>query len=247
MARLREPDPQRKVEAARAAAAASATGPLGAAELGLGQAHQPEAPRLTPRPAYLFLWHRERWQVLAGRVVPLLGQLVLQAGVGRVKQRKDGTFDVSEALAHKAKRGWNLVPLDVDGPGTSYLWRPTRGVVLTRWEQPHAGSSVVTTDVEAYAAWCASLVDRRVVPEPAPYVLEAMLAAYEAERLRLADMAIAHPSARPDLQRVSAVVDVIRAELARRAPPPLGPGDLEDAGPVTLDNLTAPQGAPEPA
>lgn len=220
-----------------------AAGLVGAAELGLGGALRPDAPRLPRRPASLLLWHRERWHVLEGRVVPALGQLVLQAGVARVRQRKDGSFDVADALAHKAKRGWTLVPLDVDGPGTSYLWRPIPGVTLSRWERTHAGSSVVTTDVPAYADWCESLVTRGVVPPPPPYVVEDLAARWRTEVLRLEDLSQAHPSARPDLERARGILRVVEHTLDRLSAPLVGP---DEGGALDLDTLTAARPPQEP-
>ncbi|MEM6927101.1 MAG: hypothetical protein AAF602_09245, partial [Myxococcota bacterium] len=45
-----------------------------------------------------------RWDVIDGRLLPVLSRLVLRNGANRVSVRKDGSADVSLWLAHEGQR-----------------------------------------------------------------------------------------------------------------------------------------------
>lgn len=203
--------------------AGQATG-ISMADLGVTDGVGPaNLPRLDPRPAALFIFHPERWMVSHGSVVPCLGRLAVEGGVGNVKvvDEKRGKLSLSTAIAEKQKRGWSVIPLDVDGPGTSYLQSPIPGVYLTRWETAHAGSSVVTSDGAGYVRWLCSLVDRGVVPKAPPYVLERMRSRVKSEIADLQDRVRTVPSVQTTLDRKLADLEVIDQELGSAPLTPL--------------------------
>lgn len=193
-----------------------------------------DLPRLEPRPAALLMFHPERWAVMEGQVVPLLGRLPVVAGVGNVKlvNRKTGKVSITNAVAQKAKRGWVVLPTDVEGPGTSYLHRPVPGVYLTRWETAHAGSSIVTSDGPGYVRWLRSLIDRGILPRAKPYVVERLRLQIRQQLLELQDRVRTVPSAQVDLDRKLADLEVVERELASHKPIPLPqrPAGLDGVG-----------------
>lgn len=183
----------------------------------------PDGPRLEPRPAALLMFHPERWYISEGRVVPLLGRMPVVGGVGNVKvvDKKRGKLSIANAVAQKQKRGWTVIPLDVDGPGTSYLHRAAPGVYLTRWETAHAGSSMVSADGAGYVRWLCSLIERGALPRAKPYVLEGLRGQLRQQILELQDRVRTVPSAQVDLDRKLADLGVVERELASHKPIPL--------------------------
>jgi hypothetical protein len=180
-----------------------------------GEKERSNLPRLTPRPPYLLMYHPERWTVIANQVVPLFGNLKLQAGINRIKVTRDGKFQKLEAQAAMEEQGWQIIPPDVDGPGTSYLRQAAPGVFVSRWETTYPGSAHIETDSEGFAAWCRSLLDRGVIPRAQTYVLELLKAKRQREHDDLADKVATTPSLRANVARVAEDLKAIEAELAR--------------------------------
>lgn len=205
----------------------------------------PELPRLDPRPPALILVHPERWTVLHGQVVPLVGRLPLVAGVGLVRSirgrdGRPGGISIQDALARKRELGWREIPLDVDGPGTSYLHQPAPGVYLTTWETAHAGSSQITVDGPRFARWLRALISRRQIAAPAPYVLEGLRRRLQSQIAALQDQVRTVPSVQVQLDARLADLEVVEREL--RAVP-LTPAPTRAAG---LEELVRePQDTPD--
>lgn len=172
-------------------------------------------PRLTPRPPYILMYHPERWTVIANQVVPLFGNLKLQAGINRIKLNRDGKFGKLEAVAAMEEQGWQMIPHDIDGPGTSYLQQAGPGIFVSRWEKTFPGSAHIETDSEGFAAWCRSLIERGVIPRAQTYVLELLRAKRQREHDDLADKVATTPSLRANVARVAEDLKAIDAELAR--------------------------------
>lgn len=129
-----------------------------------------------PSKPFLFFAHPERWGIMHGAVVPLLGTLRFIPGVNNVSV----TGDPAMAIAKKLKEGWIEIPWNVRGKKTSYLrcHEGTKGdVYMSEWETPHVGSKVITTNQAGYVEFLVSLVEDDVVPEPEMYVLEKLKAA----------------------------------------------------------------------
>lgn len=132
-------------------------------------------PRVDARPEFVLLWNVTVWQVMAGRLVPALRQMRLISGVSNVKVG-GGRVSIDMARANWESRGWRMIPHS-EGPGGSYMrvsdvdpsgqGRTRRKHYHTAWETLYSGSDRVVTDEPAYAAWCAGLVARGIIP-PCP-------------------------------------------------------------------------------
>lgn len=192
----------------------------------------PDRPRLKDRPPFLLMVHPERWGVVAGEVVPICGRLTLVNGVSCVKKNEaTGKISIEEALTHRRKHGWRPIPLDVDGPGTSYLRSPCKDVYLTRWETAHAGSSVVTSDTRGYVAWLRQLIADGKLPRCPRYVLERLHTRITRRIAELQDRVRVLPSAQIDLEKAQAELKVIEAEMEGRDLTPV------EGAPVGLDGV----------
>lgn len=124
----------------------------------------------------------ERWQVMKGRIVPILRKIVLNrgGGIGNVDSVGEGMnrrADPSLALARAAQRGETvllhgpMVKLP-DGRMVGYLQKvKATGSWISRWETVYGGTTATTIDEEGFSAWLASKVEDGTIP-PAPiYVL----------------------------------------------------------------------------
>lgn len=202
---------------------------------GVGRA---DLPRLEPRPAALLMVHPERWCVMKGEIIPLVGRLPIEGGVGnvRVVDPKTGALSISTAVSIKQKRGWQVLLPDVAGPGTSYLYEAAPGVYLTQWETAHAGSSRVSTDAAGYVQWMRSLIDSGTIQPPQPYVLEGMRQRVQTEVRELQDRVRTVPSAQVDLDAKLAELAVIDRAMKASTPRPV------KKAPVTLDQVVADPG-----
>lgn len=188
-----------------------------------------ELPRLQPRTPALFMVHPERWHVCDGAVVPLCGRFPISGGIAGVRMdRRSKALNVSHAFADKERKGWQILPLEVDGPGTSYLHQPIPGTYLTRWEQAYAGSSIVTHDTAGFVRWLTSLIERGVIQPPKSYVLERMAGRLRQEILALQDKVRTVPSAQVDLDRKVADLAVVQATIGNKplTPAPSKPASL---------------------
>lgn len=217
MAKKVEAAPSATPETAPASSEAAPVGGLSLRDLGVADGIGPsELPRLDPQPAALIMVHPERWCVLEGEVVPLVGRLPIEGGVGNVKviDPKLGTLSIAMAVAIKEKRGWKVLMPDIDGPGTSYLYQAAPGVFLTKWETAHAGSSIVSADRPGFVKWLRSLIDRRIIKPPAPYVLERLRARTQQDVLVLQDKVRTVPSAQVELDKKLADLEVIKRAIA---------------------------------
>lgn len=189
-------------------------------------------PRLPATPPRLLMWHPERWTVMQGKVIPLMGSIKLQAGINRMRQGGDGRFQKLETEATAEESGWRVIATDVDGPGTSYIQQVAPGVFLSRWERAFPGSSHTEVDEAGYAGWCRSLIDRGIVARAAPYVLEMLRSKRQREHDDLLDKVAVSPSVRALIARLAADIAAIDDELAR-----YGRGEAAAGQAVGLDAL----------
>lgn len=146
----------------------------------------PPPPKLPSGPDFLLKAHPERWTVMAGKVVPALAKLLIQAGTNGIVLGRDKRPKLDEVLLDQARNRWTVIPWDVGGPGTSYLRKPKGTEArLLAWEKCFSGSERIVCDDVGYAAWCEKLVERGTIAPPQPYVLERMIAQRreEAEQL----------------------------------------------------------------
>lgn len=198
-----------------AATPAAASGPraLTAADLGLGVRDE-RAARLpmAERPykwAYAYL--PERWQVLHGKVVPMLGVMFLVPGLNGGTTRR--------AVEAREERGWTVLDPMIDGE--SYIYecqsRSMSGVLqplyLSRFEEAHEGSDHITCDSEGYAEWLAGLVDSGKIPKPAPYVLTTLRAQLKQRVSNMIDACRLTPSMSDLLEAAKADLEVVDAAI----------------------------------
>lgn len=210
---------------------------LSMSDLGVGDGTvQPNLPRLAPRAAALFTFHPERWMVMEGEVIPALGAMPLVGGVGGVRvNRQTKKLVIADAITNKAKRGWAVLPLDIDGPGTSYLHTPCPGVFLTRFETANAGSAVITPDRKGYVAWLRGLIASGKIPGPRPYVLEQLRTRLRADILHYQDKVRTVPSVQVELDALLLSLEAVDRELGVDTLVPV------EAAPVDLGDITEPQ------
>lgn len=178
---------------------------------------QAPPPKLDESPPFLFTHHHEAWLVMGGRVVPRLGKLKLAPGLNGVElNTKTGEIQAQGAIDSARENGLVVLPVDIDGDGTSYLCSPVGAphATLSRWERVYAGSHQVDCDEPGYVKWCLSLVERGFI-SPAPiYVLERMRARLTRE---IEDLAEAK-SAASYIKRLQRDLAAVEAAIAEAAP-----------------------------
>jgi hypothetical protein len=175
-------------------------------------------PKLPASPPFVLLAHPQRWTVMAGKVIPLMGRTVLQPGVNNVTAiERAGVPPIvqwKQAVASREERGWIAISWDVDGPGTSYLIEVAPGVVVEKWTRTYPGSDRVDCDEAAYADWCRSLIARGYIAPPAVHILESMRDIARAELAKAAEQAPVSTSAKGEVKRIEALIAALDAELA---------------------------------
>ena len=162
------------------------------------------APRVPACPRFLYFWRPDRYQAAHGAIVPGVVKMVVEPGVNGV----DAKGNPDGAIATRVRRGWILIPEDVDGDGTSYLARRTNheGKVfwLDQFAPVHNGSSHVGDGSEKFAGWLVSLMDRGVIAKPAPYIVEALQEELGEAAQRLEDRALRSEAV--ELRKVNASI-----------------------------------------
>lgn len=182
------------------------------------EAERSKAPRLGKRAPFLFKYHPERWTVVGGKAIPQLGALKLIPGVESVRATREGKLVKGQAQAIQEEQGWLIIPVDVDGPGTSYLHEAAPGVFLSRWERAFPSSSHVEVDEKGYAAWVEGLFDRGVLPPPEPYVLERLRTKVQRDLDDVADRVAGTPSNQPLVDRLRSDLEAIERARTRWQP-----------------------------
>jgi hypothetical protein len=181
------------------------------------QVERKDYPDLPPSPPFLLMAHPDRWQVMGGAVVPLLGTLRLQAGVNNVSVTRNGEIRHREAQAKMEERAWQIIPWDVDGPGTSYLVEPKPGVVLEKWTKTYPRQSTTHCDVPAYVAWLLSLIARGVIAPVGLHILDKMAGNLRNDHQRALEQVHTSPVAAENAKRIAAELAVVEAEIAKRS------------------------------
>ena len=182
------------------------------------------APRLTQRAPFLYFAHPERWQILDGDILPLLGKLKLQPGVMGVQRgRAAGAVNLRLARVACEERGRTIIPVDsvppahvAPGEAPSYLRSidsSSGSVVLSRYAQAFAGSAVTKCNEVEWAEFLRHQISAGVV-EPAPvWVLERMR---DSRAKSLERMESNQSTNRAKRERLQAEVEVLDAMIAQR-------------------------------
>ena len=179
--------------------------------------------------------HPERWTVMGGKVVPLFGRLVLQAGVGGVAGRRAGRLDVGDARNMSEERGWTLIPVDAvpdshattdahGNPVKSYLYRPTGrpDATLLIYTKCFPGSKITEVDVPRYVEFCEHLVASGVIAPPKAYALEKLRQRIEHEAGELANRARAHAQYKPAADAAASQLATIAEAIEALRVPAVG-------------------------
>lgn len=183
---------------------------------------------------FMFVYDPRRYTVMSGKVIPQFKSLKMTPGVNgvdEVRDRRTGeriAVKTGMARSQVEDRNQRIIPFDAIPPsqhhlhgngGKSYLWRPAGrpDVHLSIWTRVFPGSKEIEVDEQAYIAWVEWLVETGIIPPPPAHVLRKLLSQRIEERDMLSDRAVTHPSLKPDVERRTADIRAIEAELARRA------------------------------
>jgi len=134
--------------------------------------------------AFILKFHPARWTIMAGRLVPSLGQDRLAPGINMVSKSRDGRVSFAACRAKMEESGWSYIPYEWGPDGESYLQaidtrprgaRETRTAHMTVWDSAYAGDPRVYPDEEAYSAWLAGLIKDGKIPACPPQIARRML------------------------------------------------------------------------
>ena len=175
--------------------------------MGLAHISEAPAPQLPSSPPVLLMVHPHRWASRHGEILLDTGVLAVVDGLEQCRII-DGEAHLAQAAASWGKRGWRVVPTDIEGPGTTYIHKPERTEAhLYRWQRSHPGSSHVSTDLVEYVRWL-KMVARTFSLTPPAFVLEGLIADHE--RLEASYVAA---KAEPKLKVVRGHLEVLRQAL----------------------------------
>jgi len=201
---------------------AAPTGTAYVPDLGPVTREQP-ATQVDACPPFLLKAHRERWTVMGGKVIPLFGRIVLQAGVGGVSSRPGGKIDAADARNMAESAGWTIIPTTAipdhhasAGGVKSYLYRPESrdDVTLLIYTKCYPGSKILECDAPRYVEFCEHLQDSGVIDRPPAYVLDKLLQRLTHEAGALADRSRNQSSYSGAAAEAAAQVAVVAAQLA---------------------------------
>ena len=176
--------------------------------------------RVEARSAFYLRAHPERWQIMGGQLLPLLGRLPIMPGLNGAELGRGGAVRMATAKARCEERGWTIIPFDAvpKGHGSSYLWQPEGRPDLTLliYERAYPGSTETRCDEAGLVEFLANLVDSGIV-DPAPaYIIEKMLEKSRGAYSRAQDAAQTVPSKRIDVERIGKEIAVLEAALVAR-------------------------------
>ncbi|NBV19954.1 hypothetical protein [Janthinobacterium sp.] len=192
-----------------------------------GSAFVPDSPtvanqitRVEPIPAYQLKAHPERWTVMRGELVPLLGKIKHIRGLNGADGEPGKPARIATAEAGAREAGWTPIPftaVPTSAGVSSYLWRPEGrpDVHLHFTERVYPGSARVEADEPRYVEWCRWLVTSGTISPPAPYVLRTMEAEYDRRYNDALNRSADFPSYKDVADRALKDLEAIRAELAK--------------------------------
>lgn len=176
-------------------------------------------------PPFEYQWNYTRWEVVedpdkAGAYIflPVLGKLKKEPGIGAVDKNGGMTF----AVAARAERGWNSIPLHYalsddtpDGqPGYVRTW-PGRGGLIhgSAWESPRqvGNRTIWSHDIEGYRRWLKRLMVDGHIHAPDPAVTETLLEVAKQRADRGRGRAMSNPHAKVLLEQAEERLKAIQA------------------------------------
>jgi hypothetical protein len=143
-----------------------------------------------PQPAFYLIWHRRRWLVKCGEVIPDFGKIYLLSGCNGVDENRAGEPVMTDAIADATNGGWTklewtVLPWEYNGKHVPAYIHELQGGWYMFSEKLFPGGTKSETDDEAYVAWSRALVDRGIVAEPPISVLNKLVKTFVTARNRL--------------------------------------------------------------
>lgn len=203
----------------------------------------PSLPKLPPTPPFIFKYHPARWQVLRRRLVPLLGKLKLMDGNNGVTiDRQSGRASLAPAKAMLESQGWTIIPLNKTQDGKSYCVRVLGSQIhVERWAKTFPGSDKIQSDEAAYVEWLCWLREEGIIPPPASYTIEALIARYtdQLSKLLAKGKPLEGTESYADARRASDALEALQRELEAAIERETGgkPAEAED-----VDDLDSEEG-----
>lgn len=136
-----------------------------------------------PTPEFWLKFHPDRWGLIDGDFLPVLGTLKLIPGLNGVSVNAAGRLDASKAALNLQINRWKLIERgekDTEDYLTFYQGR-SGAVHCTAWQTPMVrGNSVEwKTDEKAYANYLRSLIEKEVVPRIDEYTVDRLISDQE--------------------------------------------------------------------
>lgn len=184
-------------------------------------------PRIDLTPPFVYVFSPNRWDVIDGRLVPLLGKQQLARGANRIDQDKAGRWKLADWHAKLEREGRMRIPFSWAPDGESYLVEvdskpdglAEAGVaVISCFESVYPGDDQSYGDVTAYADWLASLVTSGKLPPCPTQIVRRKLDAAQSKQASLQHLMNGKPSGATarKLEAVTRVVECLERELADR-------------------------------
>ena len=186
----------------------------------------PRAPSMPSASPYYLKHHESRWQLMGGKVLPILGRLTMRAGVAGVTTGATrGSVSMRAARAATEERGWTLIPFDsipdhhaVPGQPKSYMRRLANrpDVALTIYEIAYPGTAETVSDQARYVEFLEHQITSGVVAPAPTYVIERMIRKCSDKLERASDLAASVPSKKIEARRLAADLKTLESILASR-------------------------------
>lgn len=177
----------------------------------------PRLPKLPPNSPFLLMHHPSRWDVIEGKVRPMLVRLPITPGLNEVTSKGD----YGPAILKAESEGY--VVLTSAMVGESYLARfEVQGGwhYELKWAEFDPGEDTADVDMAAYCEFLDSLVERGIIAEPTPSVLRRLAKQYRDKSNRARGQGTPQAGERADVYDVRIkIIDAVlqSAEAKRRA------------------------------
>jgi len=165
-------------------------------------------------PAWWYMHHPSRWQLIGDEWLPWLTELRADPGVARVD--KDGSTDLSEVALRR--KGWTILPWDVEPGGYCVAYDGTGGKVhLSKWQVPKmvAGQPRVTSDEAGYWAFCKRMVMDGYIPKPDPDFIDVIIERQQRKLQEWEERAVSNPHVAQMLPAERALLERMEAAKER--------------------------------
>ena len=198
-------------------------------------------PLVDPRPVSVLTHSPGRWQVLGGRVVPLLGELRLVAGNMGVQRTRTGQWVLHEARAELDRLGRAIVPMDalppeeVEAGRTSIYYQPEGrpDLKIHYCERTTPGSRETRCDEARWLRYLSWLVDSGTIAAPTIEQLELLGERIDERYVDAVDKAQKVPSFRARAELYARQAAVIKTEIEKAKSKV---GDAKEAAPARAED-----------